>query len=298
MMQEPSPEFLNSVKHLAELARDEDLGPHRVDLTSALLPDKGQARYEILIKEPGVFCGHAVAETIANVFDPAVTIQWDETTQDGMIVSDSPHAVGTLTGPRDSILTLERTLLNVLQRLSSIATLTRRYVDAVAHTNAKIYDTRKTLPGYRLLEKYAVRCGGGLNHRAGLHDAVLVKDNHLAGVPPERLAGHVFQLLNRVGDLPVTPAFVQVEVDNLLQFEQLLDVLGIDIILLDNFPLDEMAVAIRLRAERNLEGRIALEASGGITLDTIVPIAETGIDRISVGAITHSAPALDISLHD
>lgn len=289
-------QLIQSARHLADLARTEDLGPDNTDLTSQLLPNDSSAEYQLLIKQKGVFAGQAITQTILNVFDDSLQINWHESTTDGIFINDPPHAVATITGPRASILTAERTLLNFLQRLSGIATLTRQFVDAIAHTEAKIHDTRKTIPGWRLLEKYAVRCGGGQNHRFGLHDAVLIKDNHLVGVPVDRLANHVFQMLNHIETLPAKPAFTQIEVDNLDQFQQLLDIVGIDIILLDNFSIQDMISAVRMRNDRNLQNKLSLEASGGITLETIRPIAETGIDRISTGAITHSAPALDISL--
>ena len=223
-----------------------------------------------------------------------------------------------------------------MQRLSGIATQTRGFVDAVAGTSAKIYDTRKTTPGLRDLEKYAVRCGGGHNHRHGLHDAVLVKDNHLSGVSLDRLAQRAFEILNEVSKLSDpqeaaglsprdvgrvegsrrskrtaqeqwhTPersaqeqwhaAFVEFEVDSLEQFAELLKVVGIDVILLDNFSLVDLHRAVEIRDRQGLKGKIELEASGGITLDTVRPIAETGIERISVGALTHSAAAMDISM--
>ncbi len=205
-------------------------------------------------------------------------------------------SLGTIRGGWCAILSCERVLLNFVQRLSGVATLTRRFADAVQGTGSKVYDTRKTTPGWRDLEKYAVRCGGGLNHRQGLHDAILVKDNHLAGVPTERLAHHAFEILNQSIEQKLKPDFVEFEVDSLAQFEQLLKVVGIDVILLDNFSLDDLARAVEIRDQDGLSGKLALEASGGITLDTIRSIAETGVERISVGALTHSAVALDVSL--
>jgi nicotinate-nucleotide pyrophosphorylase (carboxylating) len=187
-----------------------------------------------------------------------------------------------VTGPERAILTAERVALNFLGRLSGIATLTRRYVDAVAGTGAAILDTRKTTPGLRVLEKHAVACGGGRNHRFGLDDAVLVKDNHL------RAAGSVaraVELVRAATDLPV-----EVECESLDQVRQALAA-GVDAILLDNMSLDELRTAVVLTG-----GRARLEASGGITLDNVRAVAETGVDEISVGALTHSARSLDISL--
>jgi nicotinate-nucleotide pyrophosphorylase (carboxylating) len=194
-----------------------------------------------------------------------------------------------------AILTAERTALNFLQHLSGIATLTRRYVDAVAGLNCQILDTRKTLPGWRLLEKYAVHCGGGRNHRMGLFDGILIKDNHLAALRSAdcglRIADLIRQARGRAPGLPV-----ELEVDNL----DLLDVALAcrpDIILLDNMSVAQMREAVaRRNAVIKQSERVLLEASGGVTLQTVRAIAETGVDRISVGALTHSAPALDIAL--
>ncbi len=184
---------------------------------------------------------------------------------------------------------------NFLSRMSGVATLTRHFVHAArqAHPGVQVLDTRKTIPGWRELDKYAVRAGGGLNHRFGLYDAVLIKDNHLAGIPTERLAAELTALLKRIAG---KPSFVEVEVDRLEQFDEVCRVGGIDIVLLDNFTLEAMRVAVARRDARGLRGRLALEASGGVTQATIGAIAATGVDRISVGEITHSAAALDIGL--
>jgi nicotinate-nucleotide pyrophosphorylase (carboxylating) len=194
------------------------------------------------------------------------------------------------------VLTVERTLLNFLQRLCGVATRTRAFVDAVAGTGAQILDTRKTIPGWRVLDKYAVRCGGGRNHRIGLFDAILIKDNHLAAFAPNRVAAGVHELLNRAAALNPPPKFVEVEVDTLDQAEQLFDVVGIDIILCDNFSLADLRRAVELRDARNLRGKVRLEASGGVDLSSVRAIAETGVDCISVGGLTHSTPALDLAL--
>jgi nicotinate-nucleotide pyrophosphorylase (carboxylating) len=169
-------------------------------------------------------------------------------------------------------------------------------VDAVAGTEVKICDTRKTVPGWRILDKYAVRCGGGRNHRVGLYDAVLVKDNHLADVPGDRLAAAVSHLLDGAARLDPPPTFIEIEADTLEQVEQLFKLPGIDVILLDNFTTAQLRKAVRLRKSLGLVGKVRLEASGGVTLDQVRVLAETGVDRISVGAITHSAPAIDLSL--
>jgi nicotinate-nucleotide pyrophosphorylase (carboxylating) len=213
-----------------------------------------------------------------------------------MSLDTLPVNLATIHGPLGTLLSAERVLLNFLQRLCGVATLTRQFVDAVAGTGATIFDTRKTIPGWRLLDKYAVRCGGGTNHRLGLFDAVLIKDNHLAGVEPQQLAGTIFRQLSHLAECGVTPAFVQVEADTLEQVAELYKVVGIDVILLDNFSLDATRQAIALRDDLGLRGKIQLEASGTVSLETVRPLAETGVDRISVGAITHSAVAIDLSL--
>jgi len=180
--------------------------------------------------------------------------------------------------------------------MSGVATMTHRFVEAVGRTHAKIYDTRKTIPGFRMLDKFAVRCGGGHNHRTGLYDAILIKDNHIAGIPTQRLAHTVMAMLNGIERLPSEPAFVEVECDDLEQFAELLKVVGIDVILLDNFSLDHLREAVRLRDGAGLRGKVELEASGGVTLETVSDVANAGVERIAVGAITHSAPALDMGL--
>ena len=174
--------------------------------------------------------------------------------------------------------------------------MTRRYVEAIAGSTARIYDTRKTTPGWRTLEKYAVRCGGGCNHRHGLYDAVLLKDNHLAGIPTAKLAAHLFDLLNRLDTAGPNPPFVEVEADSLEQVEELFRVVGINAVLLDNFTLEGLREAVALRDARGLRGKVELEASGGITLNSVRAVAETGVERISVGAITHGATAIDLAL--
>ncbi|MEW6252904.1 MAG: hypothetical protein AB1716_19885, partial [Planctomycetota bacterium] len=234
--------------------------------------------------------------------------------------------VATLRGPRATVLSTERTLLNFLGRMSGVATLTRRYVDAAraANPHVQILDTRKTIPGWRELDKYAVRCGGGMNHRSGLYDAVLIKDNHIAGIPLERLAEELRAMLGR---LARTPKFVEVEVDSLEQLREVCRVAGVHMVLLDNFTTERIRAAVAVRdrlrtrplipmspqhlervndltaAERD-DGRphtweppmLLLEASGGVDLESVAELAATGVDRISVGALTHSAAALDIGL--
>ena len=298
------------LQRLIALAKEEDLGAAGDITTQAvsgqLSAFSGQRRAQIVSRADGVVCGLGIAPFVLAAYDANLRLETSD-------VSDGDHVtantkLGSLQGQWRSILECERVVLNFMQRLSGIATQTRRFVAAVAGTGAKIYDTRKTTPGLRDLEKYAVRCGSGHNHRHGLHDAVLIKDNHLAGVPLDRLAQRAFEGLNEVSEFadPKQPhstaqeqrhtAFVEFEVDSLEQFAELLKVVGIDVILLDNFSLEDLGRAVEIRDRQGLKGELELEASGGVTLDTVRPIAETGVARISVGALTHSADALDISL--
>jgi nicotinate-nucleotide pyrophosphorylase (carboxylating) len=298
------------LQRLIALAKEEDLGAAG-DITTQAVSGQLSAVSEevcaqIVAREEGVVCGLEIAPFILAAYDSGLRLEKSEVADgDGVKAGTS---LGRLRGDRCAILSCERVVLNFMQRLSGIATQARRFVDAVAGTGAKIYDTRKTTPGLRDLEKYAVRCGGGHNHRHGLHDAILVKDNHLAGVSTERLAQRAFEILNTVAEFSDPEQakrtaqeqwhtqFVEFEVDSLEQFEQLLKVVGIDVILLDNFSLDDLRRAVQLRDRQGLSGKLELEASGGITLETVPPIAETGVERISVGALTHSAAAMDISL--
>jgi nicotinate-nucleotide pyrophosphorylase (carboxylating) len=267
------------IEHAVAGALAEDVGSGDVT-TEATVSADAVGTAEILVKEPGVVCGLAVAEATFCALDDE--IRFDALVEDGTVVSEVPAAVATVSGAERTILTGERVALNFLGRLSGIATLTRRYADAVEGTGAAVLDTRKTTPGLRALEKYAVACGGGKNHRFGLDDAVLVKDNHL------RAAGSIaaaVEGVRRLTDLPV-----EVECETLVQVEEALAA-GVDAILLDNMPLDELRAAVAVTG-----GRARLEASGSITLDSIRAVAETGVDEISVGALTHSAPSLDVSL--
>ena len=224
-------------------------------------------------------CGLRVAEATFRALDP--DIRFEAAADDGDVV-EAPALVARVSGSERAILSGERVALNFVGRLSGIATLTRRYVAAIAGTGAAVLDTRKTTPGLRELEKYAVACGGGRNHRFGLDDAVLIKDNHL------RAAGSItaaVELVRATSDLPV-----EVECETLDQVGEALAV-GVDAILLDNMTLAGLREAVQLA-----RGRARLEASGGVTLDTIRAIADTGVDEISVGALTHSARSLDVSL--
>lgn len=272
-------ELIQAARPLIELALAEDIGPG--DLTTrAAVPREAKGEAIIVAKAPGVLAGLLVAAEVFHTLDGK--IKFEELAQDGEPLA-SGDQVARLKGPVASILTAERTALNFLTRLSGIATLTARFVDAVVPYGAVILDTRKTTPGWRKLEKYAVRCGGGRNHRLGLFDMVLVKDNHIAA------CGSLSKAVRRVRAAGVKIP-IEVEVRNLRELEEALS-LGVDRILLDNFDLPTLREAVRLA-----RGKVPLEASGGVTLENVAQIAACGVEFISVGAITHSAPALDLSL--
>jgi len=278
---------------LVRLAREEDLG-EAGDVTTRLAGLAGEAQADIVARQPGLFCGAELLPALLAALAPEVTVASGPSCPALQVAAG--QGVARLAGPVRQLLEAERTLLNFLQRLSGVATLTRRFVEAVAGTAARVYDTRKTVPGWRDLDKYAVRCGGGHNHRHGLHDAVLVKDNHLAGVPTERLAYVLFEMLNGLQQLEAAPEFVEVEVDNLAQLGELLKVVGINVVLLDNFSPAQLRQAVQVRDAAGLKSKVELEASGGVTLENVRAIAETGVERISVGAITHSPPAFNLAL--
>ncbi len=272
---------------LLELALREDLG-ERGDITSNLLIDeREQACVAIVARSAGVVCGLPVAALVLERLDARCRMV--TASLDGSAVVPG-ETVALLTGSTRSLLTAERTLLNFMTHLSGIASLTQHYVARVAGTAARILDTRKTHPGYRLLEKYAVRCGGGHNHRLGLFDGFMIKDNHLAARRrdfPAESPTHMIQLAREAWpELPLT-----VEVDTLDQLRELLPG-NPDIALLDNMSREQLREAVHMRD--GLAPGTLLEASGGVNLDTVHAIASTGVDRISVGALTHSAPALDL----
>ena len=269
------------VHRLIELALEEDLG--RGDVTSeALIPPDREAVGEVLVKARGVIAGLEVAAAVFRAVDP--TLAWEALARDGEAVSPG-QVVARVSGRARSILAAERTALNFLQRLSGIATLTARYVEALRGTRARLTDTRKTTPGWRYLEKMAVRAGGGHSHRLDLAGGILIKDNHLA------LSGNdIPAAIRAVREQAPHTLRVEVEVTSLAGVEAALAA-GAEVILLDNMSLEEMHRAVAL-----VSGRALLEASGGITLETVRAVAETGVDLISSGAITHSATALDLSL--
>jgi nicotinate-nucleotide pyrophosphorylase (carboxylating) len=275
-------------QRLIALALEEDLNGAG-DLTSqAVIPADSTGTAAFVARADGVLAGlPAVAKVLAAVDSRLMFLM---SVQDGVSVQRGDR-LASVAGPMRSLLSAERTALNFLQRLSGIATQTRRFVSAVAGTKARILDTRKTTPGWRLLEKYAVRCGGGSNHRLGLYDSVLIKDNHLAALadPPKAITEAVRAARAKHGS--TVP--VEIEIDELGQLEEALACRP-DIVLLDNMLPADMAAAVRQRDA--IAAPVLLEASGGVTLATVAAIAATGVDRISVGQLTHSAPALDIAL--
>lgn len=270
---------------LIMMALKEDIGEG--DVTSAyFIPEEKMARAFLSVRHEGVVSGVSIAEKVFSVVDPSLVVQ--VLVEDGSRVSEGAVLM-MIEGKARSILTAERTALNFLQRLSGVASITARYVAAVKHTRAKILDTRKTTPGYRTLEKKAVLDGGGTNHRMGLYDRAMVKDNHLVSDGGLESLQAAIRLLK--SEKPHVE--VELEADRLDQVADFLALEGVDYILLDNMPLDDLRKAVKIR-EKN--PRIRLEASGGVNLATVREIAETGVDFISVGALTHSAPALDIGL--
>jgi nicotinate-nucleotide pyrophosphorylase (carboxylating) len=259
----------------------EDDTKHDITTAATVLSNR-RARCRLVARQSGVIAGLALACEAFEQLDPAVTIRIEH--EDGTrIRPETP--VMFLSGHARGLLSAERVALNFVQRLSGIATLTARYVETIAGTGARILDTRKTTPLLRRLEKYAVRAGGGLNHRMDLSSGVLIKDNHLAAVD-----GDIALAVSRARAVAPLGIKVEVECDTIDQVLAAIDA-GADVIMLDNMPLLELREAVKL-----VDGRAVTEASGGVTLDTVRPIAETGVDWISVGALTHSAPALDLAL--
>jgi len=278
---------------LLEMAREEDLGGG--DVTSAILPPQVQATGRFVARQPAVVCGVELLEAIAAAYDGELKTVL--CVAEGQEVATG-EVLATWEGPARAMMAAERVALNFFQRLSGVATTTREYVKAVSGTGAGIYDTRKTTPGWRELEKFAVRVGGGMNHRRGLYDAVLVKDNHLAilakaeGLSP---IGQVGRELARVRPFLGENAFIELEVDSLEQLQEALT-LPVDIVLLDNMGVEKLRSAVAMRDEAGLKGILELEASGGISLANVRAVAQTGVERIAIGAITHSAAAVDIAL--
>ena len=271
--------YNQAIEAIIRLALAEDIGRGDITTEATVTPD-AQATATILQKAPGVLCGLPVVEAVFAILDPRVKVEAcaeEGSWGDGRVVA-------RIEGPARAILTGERTALNFLQRLSGVASMSRRASETVKGTRATVLDTRKTTPGHRALEKYAVRVGGSRNHRAGLDDAVLIKENHI------RAAGGIAKAVTSARTRTGPAQKVEIEVTNQAELDEALQA-GADIILLDNYAISDLGEAVKY-----VEGRAVLEASGGITLDNLREVAETGVDYISLGAVTHSAPAIDFSL--
>ena len=278
--------FVFSAQSVAALARAdvaralaEDIGAG--DLTAALIDPAAQARAQVLARESAVLCGSAWVEAAIKQLDPQAALVWH--VRDGERCAPK-QVVLEMQGMARALLSAERTALNFLQLLSAVATKTAMYVEIVQGTAARIVDTRKTLPGLRLAQKYAVLTGGGTNHRVGLYDAVLIKENHIAA------AGGIAQVLQRAAQIAAEADFVEIEVETLEQLAQALEA-GARMVLLDNMDLASLREAVRINA-----GRAVLEISGGVTLEGLRALAETGVDRISIGTLTKDVQAIDFSM--
>jgi nicotinate-nucleotide pyrophosphorylase (carboxylating) len=275
----PSLDISPVVRANVRTALDEDIGSG--DLTAQLIPAGTQAQATVITREAMVLCGRQWFEECFITLDPHCKINW--LVEEGE-VAEANRTLCEITGDARAMLSAERPSLNFLQTLSATATLTRRYVEAAQGTNAKIMDTRKTLPGLRIAQKYAVKVGGGHNQRIGLFDGILIKENHIAA------AGGIRPVLAAAQQLAGQDATIQIEVENLDELREALEA-GAGLVLLDNFSLSDMRVAVALNA-----GRAELEASGGVNLQTLLDIAKTGVDRISIGGLTKDVQAIDLSM--
>lgn len=281
-MSPPAPLDPVAVRRAVEAALAEDLGRAGDVTSAATIPADARARLVIAARQPGRLAGLQLAQAAFATLEP--TIAFEAETADGDRLSPG-QAVARIEGPARAVLSAERTALNFLGHLSGVATATAAFADLIVHTDAKICCTRKTTPGLRVFEKYAVRCGGGANHRFGLDDAILIKDNHIA------VAGSVEAALDGAKGYAGHLVKIEIEVDDLDQLDRVIAHAGADVVLLDNMGPDLLREAVR-----RIEGRMVAEASGNVSLDTVVAIAESGVDLISVGRITHSAPTLDLGL--
>jgi len=276
------------VRRLIRLAIEEDLGSGDITTESVVEKD-ARARARVVTRQAGIAAGLPLIAAVMREFAAEVKVR--RMAHDGMEVSPG-QTLAAIDGPARALLSAERTVLNFVQRLSGVATLTRKFVDAVAGTPARIYDTRKTTPGWRMLEKYAVKTGGGENHRMGLYDQVLIKDNHLAA-----MRGRGRSLTSAVAAIRAERPGVVIEVEADTEADVCAAVhAGVDVILLDNMTVEQIVSAVKLTRALSGSRRPILEASGRIDLETVRGVAEAGVDRISVGTITHSAPALDIAM--
>lgn len=274
-------EITPEIQYLVDMALREDLSD-KGDITSQLtIPDHKKITATMHSRNNGIIAGMDLASYVFKKVND--TLEIEKHTEDGQIIKPQQKIL-TVRGHARSILSGERVALNFLSHLSAIATQTRQYVDAVSHTKAKILDTRKTLPAYRVLHKYAVKAGGGMNHRMGLHDMILIKDNHIAA------AGSVRTALDAAQKSKYNVK-IEIEVDTLEQLQEVLDHGAADIVMLDNMSPELLQKAVKM-----VEGKILTEASGGVNLDSVRAIAESGVDYISVGALTHSVKVLDIGL--
>lgn len=271
--------FSAQVEADVKRALEEDVGPG--DLTAALVPADQVAQATIICRQAAVVCGQPWVMEVLRQIAPSAQARW--TLEDGASCVPNQKIV-EITGLARELLTAERTCLNFLQTLSAVATKTAEYAKVVEGTRASIYDTRKTIPGLRVAEKYAVRCGGGKNHRMGLYDAILIKENHIAA------AGGLVAAFRAAQRLADKAAFIQVEVETLRQLEDALQA-GVTMVLLDNMPLESIRRAVAMA-----QGRCSLEVSGGVTLHNLRALAETGVDRISVGALIKDISAVDFSM--
>ena len=280
----PALKLTNEIESLIDLALREDLGENGDVTSNCILNSDDEGQASIIVKKDGIIAGLPIAEWVFKKVNPGLKVQ--NRVEEGSKVQRCEEVVRIM-GPLAGILTAERTGLNFLQRLSGIATLTAEFVRKVADTKVRILDTRKTTPGFRVLEKYAVRAGGGGNHRFGLYDMVLIKENHIAAAGGIASAVEQTRENMKKRDLNLK---IEVEVRNLSEVEQVLN-LAVDRLMLDNMSLQKIREAVKLA-----NGKVELEVSGGVTLETVREIAETGVNYISVGALTHSASSLDLSL--
>lgn len=279
---------LKAYKTLVDLAITEDIGNGDITSDAVNLPDEF-FKGHFIAREPGVLSGSVIIKYVLKKISPKAKIKFFM--RDGDVLR-AGSLIASVSGSTNGILKAERIMLNFLQRLSGIATITNKYVTAVKNTNCKILDTRKTTPGWRLIEKYAVVCGGGYNHRIGLYDMILIKDNHIASL---QKISHtpVAEAITRAQKKYKNSKTIIVEVDTLKQFQEAIS-LKPNIILLDNMSIKELKLAVKYRNQ--MKSKTLLEASGGVNLKTVTKIAKTGVDRISIGALTHSVKALDIGL--
>ncbi|HEX8325067.1 MAG TPA: carboxylating nicotinate-nucleotide diphosphorylase [Tepidisphaeraceae bacterium] len=291
---------LDTFKDLIRLARLEDLGPGLDDCTSRLAVDENLIGVGTLLqKQTGVACGLPIVEHVCRLYDERLRVEmipgFHMEIIEGRFSDMKQTPLLRVRGPMRSLLSAERVLLNFVQRMSGVATLTAKFARRTEGTGAVLVDTRKTMPGFRSLDKYATLAGGAAGHRTGLYDMLLLKDNHLAALGSRDWAAGVARVVKASrAEAPQRPTMV--EIDTLDQLRAVLPIDGVDYVLLDNMDCPTMTQAVQLRDASGKKGRLQLEASGGVTLETIRPIALTGVERISVGYVTHSAPALDVSL--